>query len=81
VASKFGYLENPAWYHNARANPDLVFGGRPHRAEVVEDESELARLWELADRVFPPFATYRERAARVGRTIPILQLTASSGSR
>jgi hypothetical protein len=24
--------------------------------------------------VFPPYAAYRERAARVGRTIPILQL-------
>jgi hypothetical protein len=80
VASKFGHPENPAWFHNARANPDVMLGGRPHRAGVVEDGSELACLWELADRVFPPFATYRERAARVGRTIPILQLTASSGS-
>jgi hypothetical protein len=33
-----------------------------------------ARLWELADRVFPVYASYREKAARVGRTIPILQL-------
>jgi hypothetical protein len=51
-----------------------VLGGRPFRAEVVEAESERARIWELADRVFPPYAAYRERAARVGRTIPILQL-------
>jgi deazaflavin-dependent oxidoreductase (nitroreductase family) len=77
VASKFGYPENPAWFHNARANPEVAFAGRPHQAEVVESESERARLWELADRVFPPFATYRERAARTGRTIPILQLTPS----
>lgn len=74
VASKFGYPENPAWFHNARANPDVVFGGRPHRASVVVEDGELTRLWELADRVFPPFATYRERAERAGRTIPILQL-------
>jgi hypothetical protein len=33
-----------------------------------------ARLWDLADRVFPAYARYRERAARAGREIPILQL-------
>ena len=38
------------------------------------DEQSLARLWELADRAYPPCATYRRRAARGGRTIPILQL-------
>jgi deazaflavin-dependent oxidoreductase (nitroreductase family) len=74
VASKLGLPEHPAWFHNARANPDVVFGGRPFRAEVVTDEVSRARLWELADRVFPSYAAYRERAARAGRTIPILQL-------
>jgi deazaflavin-dependent oxidoreductase (nitroreductase family) len=74
VASKLGAPAHPAWFHNARANPDVLLGGRPFRAEVVEDEAERARLWDLADRVFPPYAAYRERAARVGRSIPILQL-------
>jgi len=74
VASKLGMPEDPAWFHNARANPDVVLGDQPFRAEVVEDEASRARLWALADRVFPPYAAYRERAARVGRTIPILQL-------
>jgi deazaflavin-dependent oxidoreductase (nitroreductase family) len=74
VASKLGAPEHPAWFHNARANPEVVLGGRPFRAEVVEAESERTRLWGLADRVFPPYAIYRERAARVERAIPILQL-------
>lgn len=74
VASKLGAPEHPAWFHNACAHPDVVLGGQPFRAEVVEQESSCARLWQLADRVFPPYAAYRERAARVGRTIPILQL-------
>lgn len=74
IASKLGAPEHPAWFHNARANPDVVFGGQPFRADLVEDEVERLRLWELADRVFPPYATYRERAARVDRAIPILQL-------
>jgi deazaflavin-dependent oxidoreductase (nitroreductase family) len=75
VASKFGAPGNPAWFHNARTNPEVLFNGHPHRAQIVEDEQDQARLWALADAVFPPFAIYRERAARVGRTIPILQLT------
>lgn len=76
VASKLGASEHPAWFHNARANPDTVrLGGRPFRAKVVEDEAERARLWDLADRVFAPYAAYRERAAHAGRTIPIVQLT------
>jgi deazaflavin-dependent oxidoreductase (nitroreductase family) len=74
VASKLGLPENPAWYHNLRKNPDVTLGDRPFRAEVVEDEAGRARLWEMADRVFPPYAAYRKRAARNGRTIPIVQL-------
>ena len=74
VASKLGLPEHPAWFHNLRANPDVVFGGEPFRAEVVEDESERARLWALADKVFPGYALYRERAAAAGRTIQIVQL-------
>lgn len=74
MASKMGEPAHPAWFHNVKKNPDVSFGGRPHRAEVVEDESERDRLWELADRVFPPYATYRDRAARAGRVIPLVQL-------
>jgi deazaflavin-dependent oxidoreductase (nitroreductase family) len=74
VASKLGAAGHPAWFHNAVANPDVVLGGQPFRAEVVEDETERTRIWGLADRVFPPFATYRERAARIGRVIPLLLL-------
>jgi deazaflavin-dependent oxidoreductase (nitroreductase family) len=80
VASKMGRPEHPAWFHNARAHPDVVLGGVAFRAEIVDDEAERARLWALADRVFPPYAVYRERAARTGRTIPILRLrTAARG--
>lgn len=75
VASKLGAPEHPSWFHNARANPDVLLAGLPFRAEIVLEEAERERLWSLADRVFPPYASYRERAGRAGRTIPILQLT------
>ncbi len=74
IASYRGEPRHPAWYHNVRAHPDVVYGGRPFRAHTVTDPAEQARLWALADRVFPPFALYREWAARANRTIPIVQL-------
>ncbi len=77
VASQAGRPGNPAWFYNARANPDVLLGGHPFRAEVVADEATRTRLWKLADRVFPAFASYRASAAVAGRTIPILQLTSS----
>jgi deazaflavin-dependent oxidoreductase (nitroreductase family) len=75
IASNAGRPTHPSWFHNVRAHPDVHLNGEPYRAEVVEDEDERARLWELGDNVFPPFATYRERAARSGRAIPILRLS------
>lgn len=76
VASKLGYAKHPAWFHNLCANSDVTFGGVPMRATVVDDEAERQRLWTLADRVFAPYAAYRREAARVNRTIPIVQLVA-----
>jgi len=74
IPSYVGRPKHPAWYYNVRKHPDVIYGGQPFRAEVVEDDSERQRLWELADRVFPPYARYREWAAASGRTIPIVQL-------
>jgi deazaflavin-dependent oxidoreductase (nitroreductase family) len=75
AASNAGSSRHPAWYHNLRAHPDVTFGGIPMRAMVVNDETECERLWVLADRVFPAFASYRHNAAKVNRRIPIIQLT------
>lgn len=78
VASNAGSSTHPAWCHNLRAHPDVTFGGVPMRATVVEDEAERQRLWTLADRVFSAYANYRRDAAKVNRTIPIVQLIAES---
>jgi len=75
VASKAGHEKHPAWFHNLRAHPDVTFAGIPMRASVVEDEAERERLWTLADRLFAPYAVYRREAAKVNRTVPIVQLT------
>ncbi len=75
IASKAGDERHPAWFHNLRANPEVMLSGLPMLATVVEDEAERQRLWTLADRVFAPYATYRRDAAKANRTIPIVQLT------
>jgi len=75
VASNAGSPRHPSWYHNLRAHPDVIFGGIAMQASVVDDEAERHRLWQLADRVFPAFASYRRDAAKVNRSIPIVQLT------
>jgi len=75
VASKLGAPEHPAWFHNLTAHPDVTLNGRPFHAELVEGDAERARIWTLADSVFPPYAIYRERAAKADRTIPLLRLT------
>jgi deazaflavin-dependent oxidoreductase (nitroreductase family) len=74
VASQAGRPDNPAWFYNLRANPDVVLGSERFRAEVVLDPDAREHLWQLADRVFPAFAGYRMSAARSGREIPIVQL-------
>jgi len=74
IPSKGGFPEHPYWYLNALADPDVVFGGRAFRAELVEDDAERKRLWAAADQYFPPYASYRARATRFGRSVPILQL-------
>ena len=74
VASLRGWPKNPAWYYNLRKHPNVVFGGLAYRAEIVEDEAERQRLWDLADRVYPQYADFRKEAAKAGRVIPIVQL-------
>jgi deazaflavin-dependent oxidoreductase (nitroreductase family) len=74
IASLRGWPRNPAWYYNLRKHPDVVFGGLPFRAKIVEDDAERQRLWELADRVYPQYADFREQAGNAGRVIPMIQL-------
>jgi hypothetical protein len=74
IASKRGWATNPAWYHNLRKHPDIVFGDLPFRTELVENEADRQRLWDLADRVFPGYAAYREQARKAERVIPIFEL-------
>jgi deazaflavin-dependent oxidoreductase (nitroreductase family) len=74
IASLRGWPRNPGWYYNLRKHPDVVYGGQPFRAEIVEDAAHRQRLWGLADRVYSQYADFREQARKAGRVIPIIQL-------
>lgn len=75
IPSKAGLPDDPFWYQNALKDPAVLFESQPFHAEAVTERATKERLWALADRFYPPCIAYRERAARTGRTIPILQLT------
>ena len=74
IPSLRGWPRNPAWYYNLRSHPEVVYGGLPFRATVVDDIAERDRLWDLADRVYPQYAAFREQAEKARRIIPVVQL-------
>ncbi|MGE2730140.1 nitroreductase/quinone reductase family protein [Mycolicibacterium vaccae] len=74
IASNFGGDKHPQWYYNLKAHPDCEFGGERFTARQVTDPAEYARLFRLAERVYPGYADYRAKTDRSGREIPIFAL-------
>jgi deazaflavin-dependent oxidoreductase (nitroreductase family) len=74
IASKGGFPQNPAWFHNLVANPDTVVQvgneRRPVHARVAAPE-ERGRLWALAVAGYRGYEDYR---ARTEREIPLVVL-------
>ena len=74
VASKGGAPENPGWYYNLIAHPDveIEFGTEtiPVRASVI-GEAERAERWVGITTSNPGFAEYEKTA---GRVIPLVRL-------
>jgi F420H(2)-dependent quinone reductase len=75
VASKGGYPQHPAWFHNLRAHPDTTIQVGARRLSVharVADATERARLWPKA---VATYGGYRGYQARAGREIPLVILS------
>ncbi|HEX4190355.1 MAG TPA: nitroreductase family deazaflavin-dependent oxidoreductase [Marmoricola sp.] len=74
VASQAGRPENPMWFGNVCANPDVTVllgrDRRPMRARVA-DEDERARLWPLLVAHYPDYDSYQSWTERV---IPVVVL-------
>jgi deazaflavin-dependent oxidoreductase (nitroreductase family) len=75
VASKGGAPENPAWYHNLRANPNVTVevGEEKYQATAtVAEGEERERLYRQQASHFAAFNDYEKRTTR---QIPVIILT------
>jgi deazaflavin-dependent oxidoreductase (nitroreductase family) len=75
TASSFGRARYPAWYLNAKANPDVELMARGRRLRCVARETEgeeRDRLFELVKRLYAGYGRYEQIASE--RTIPVLAL-------
>lgn len=75
IASKGGAPENPDWYYNLLANPEVTveLGTETFtaRAKVVEDEAERRRLY---DKMIAQFDSFGEYEKMTDRRIPVVEL-------
>jgi deazaflavin-dependent oxidoreductase (nitroreductase family) len=80
-ASKGGAPENPAWYHNVVANPEVEIEVGDEtvqvRAEVLTGEERDRKYAEQA-ALYPGFADYQKKTERV---IPVVALVPSASAR
>lgn len=76
IASKGGAPDNPDWYYNLVANPEVTVetGTETYQAtaEVVQDEAERRRLYDRMVEQFDSFAEYEKSTTR---RIPVVALT------
>ena len=74
VASALGRTENPQWYRNLLAHPDVHIQIGPDRRAVravVASEDEKARLWPLLVDAYADFDSYQSATER---EIPVIIL-------
>jgi deazaflavin-dependent oxidoreductase (nitroreductase family) len=79
VASKGGAPENPHWFNNIKANPEVEVEVANNngvekfkaRAQVVESREERDRLFKEMSKIWPGYADYQKRTERV---IPVVLL-------
>lgn len=75
IASKGGAPDNPAWYHNLVASPDVEIELPPQRfrarAVTLREGDEYERLYKQHADEKPTFWTYREKT---DRRIPVVVL-------
>jgi deazaflavin-dependent oxidoreductase (nitroreductase family) len=78
-ASKAGAPEQPGWYHNLKANPDLHIEVGDKLVDVTAEEvsgPERDRLYSEQVERMPQFGDYQAQTERV---IPIIALTPKQG--
>ena len=75
IASKGGADDQPEWYYNFIAHPEVDLQDGPvtktYRVDLVEGE-ERADLWQLSVDTWPTYASYQKKTER---EIPVFKLT------
>jgi F420H(2)-dependent quinone reductase len=74
TASNAGFDTNPAWFHNLRANPQVMIEVRDQRIEAeakVAEPKKRSTLWEHLISLAPGYANYPKKTSR---EIPIVVL-------
>ena len=81
IASKGGADDQPEWYYNFLAHPEVELQDGPvrktYRARIAEGD-ERAEWWERAVAQYAPYAEYQEKT---DRQIPIVVLEPYAGAR
>lgn len=75
IASYGGSPNNPAWYHNLKANPECEVVAKNRTGSYVARElegEERAAMWDVALGVYGGYGVYQGRTG--GRVIPLLRL-------
>ncbi len=68
VASMGGAPNNPGWYHNLVAEPQVMIQDGPEPRDFtthIAEGDERARWWQRAVEVFPTYADYERKTDRV----------------
>jgi deazaflavin-dependent oxidoreductase (nitroreductase family) len=76
IASKGGAPDQPEWYYNFLAHPEVELQDgsvkKTYKVELVEGGEEREDLWQLAVDTWPTYAKYQTRTDRL---IPVFKLT------
>lgn len=77
VASKGGTPENPDWYINLDANPDVdiqVWGDKMHGRARTATAAEKAEMWPIMTKEWPDYDEYQ---TKTDRDIPVVVIEPS----
>jgi deazaflavin-dependent oxidoreductase (nitroreductase family) len=77
-ASKSGATDNPDWFYNLKANPEVSIEVGTDTVEVtawVLGDDERDPIWDAQKKAYPQFAGYEKTSE--GRKIPVVLLTTS----
>ena len=85
IASKGGAPENPLWFENLLAEPEvwIQIGARTEwaTASIVSHETDSERrdaLWRIMCAIWPSYDEYQTKADVVSRVIPVVTVSRSA---